>query len=88
MDKNSLQSRLAQEGVNLNKKQTDGALNALTQAIKDDLDSTGTCRVYGLGTFEVKNIGAHTARNPRTGEPVQVPAKKKVVFRAAKGLKE
>lgn len=45
-------------------------------------------RIAGLGVLEIKDSPARTARNPATGEPVAVAASRKLVFRAAKELKE
>ena len=44
--------------------------------------------IAGLGIFSVKQRAARTARNPRTGEPIQVPPMKVPKFRAAKALKD
>ncbi|MBI3633221.1 MAG: HU family DNA-binding protein [Candidatus Vogelbacteria bacterium] len=44
--------------------------------------------IAGLGIFSVKARAARTARNPKTGATVQVPAMKVPKFRAAKALKE
>lgn len=44
--------------------------------------------IAGLGIFSVKARAARTARNPKTGAAVQVPAMKVPKFRAAKALKE
>ena len=42
----------------------------------------------GLGVFFVKKIKAkYSAKNPKTGELIYVPAKNKVRFRASKNLK-
>ncbi|MHB1630710.1 MAG: HU family DNA-binding protein [Acidithiobacillus sp.] len=41
-------------------------------------------RIHGFGTFSVKHKPAHEARNPSTGESVQVPAKDVLVFKASK----
>jgi len=40
-------------------------------------------RVSGLGTFRRKAKAARTARNPRTGAPVAVPARSVLVFKAS-----
>lgn len=40
--------------------------------------------IRGFGTFEVKNRPARTARNVRTGLPVEVPARDVLTFKAAK----
>jgi len=41
----------------------------------------------GYGTLKVKKLKARVARNPQTGESVNVPAKTKIVFRQGKTLK-
>lgn len=42
----------------------------------------------GLGVFQLKDRKARVGRNPRTGEAVNIPAKKVVKFRVIKSLKE
>lgn len=44
--------------------------------------------IGGFGTFEARNRPARTARNPRTGEQIQVPARRLPAFKAAKALKD
>lgn len=44
--------------------------------------------IAGLGIFSTKVRAARTARNPRTGEMVQVPSMRVPKFRAAKALKD
>tara|TARA_B100000508_G_C11463052_1_gene280185 strand:- start:3733 stop:4017 length:285 start_codon:yes stop_codon:yes gene_type:complete len=44
--------------------------------------------VAGFGIFEAKHVSARTARNPRTGETVDVPARNKAKFTPAKALKD
>ncbi|MBW6528524.1 HU family DNA-binding protein [Sphingomonas sp. RHCKR7] len=46
-----------------------------------------TIHISQFGKFTVKDRAERQARNPRTGEPVAVPASKKVTFSAAKGFK-
>ncbi|HVY12968.1 MAG TPA: HU family DNA-binding protein [Alphaproteobacteria bacterium] len=45
-------------------------------------------RMAGLGILQVRKRAARMGRNPATGETIQIPAKKKIAFRAAKELKE
>ena len=42
--------------------------------------------IPGIGAFKVKDCAARVGRNPKTGEPVNIPAKKKVTFKADKNL--
>lgn len=45
-------------------------------------------RIAGFGHFTVKETKARQSRNPRTGEPVAVPAGRKVAFKPASELKK
>ena len=55
--------------------------------ITDTLKSGKDVRLVGFGTFLVHDRAATTGRNPRTGESIQIPAKKVPKFRAGKFLK-
>ena len=45
-------------------------------------------QLLGLGTFKVEKKSARSARNPRTGAVIKVPAKKVVKFKAANSLNQ
>ena len=74
--------------ANLSKKDATAALTALTDVITEALKAEGKLVVPGLGTFEVKQHAARTGHNPRTGETVEISAKKVPAFKAATALKE
>ena len=42
---------------------------------------------YGFGTFKVSQRAARTGRNPRTREPMEIPASKQLTFKAAVNVK-
>lgn len=63
-------------------------LDAVLEAVVKTLKSGGEVSIAGLGIFSVKPRAARTARNPKTGESIQVPATKVPKFRAAKALKD
>lgn len=44
--------------------------------------------LVGFGTFAVSERAARSGRNPQTGEPVEIPARKAVTFKAGSALKE
>ena len=69
-------------------KQCENAVNAVLDSIKGELAKGGEINLVGFGSFAVKTHQARIARNPKTGEKVQVPAKKVPSFKAGKGLKE
>lgn len=53
-----------------------------------ELKKSGEVRVSGFGKFLVRQVKARKARNPKTGEIIDVPAKKKLIFRFAKKFKD
>ncbi len=63
-------------------------MEALLSAIVGALKKGDEVSIAGLGIFSVKQRKARTARNPRTGEAITVPAMKVPKFRAAKALKD
>lgn len=64
------------------------AVDATLEGIVKTLKAGGEVSIAGLGIFSVKARAARTARNPKTGATVQVPATKVPKFRAAKALKD
>lgn len=76
------------EKSGLTKKDCEAALDAFTAVVEDALKGGEKVQLVGFGSFEVKERAARTGRNPRTKEPVEIPASKAPVFKAGKGLKD
>lgn len=72
----------------MTKKDADKAISAVVEAITETLQSGEKVQIVGFGTFEVKDRPARTARNPRTGEEIQIEASKAPAFKAGKALKD
>ena len=70
-----------------NRKQAEAAVNSIISNIGAALKKGDAVTLTGFGTFKVAKRKARTARNPRTGEPVKIKAKKVVKFTAGKNLK-
>lgn len=70
------------------KVQAEQAVDKMVDSIIESLKKGEEVSIAGLGIFSVKQRQAREARNPRTGESIQVPAMKVPKFRAAKALKE
>jgi DNA-binding protein HU-beta len=87
MNKGELVSAVA-EKTGLSKAQAGEALDAALEAIQDTLKKGEEVKIVGFGTFTVADRPAGEARNPRTGEKVQVPASKTPKFKAGAGLKD
>jgi DNA-binding protein HU-beta len=64
------------------------AVDSVITSIIDGLKKGEEVSIAGLGIFSAKTRAARTARNPRTGESIQVPAMRVPKFRAAKALKD
>ena len=60
----------------LTKKDSEKALDAIIASIQETLKKGESVTFVGFGTFSVTERAARTARVPRTGEEVKVPAKK------------
>lgn len=66
----------------------ESAMETLIDTIVGSLKKGEEVSIAGLGIFSVKERAARTARNPRTGEKIQVPAMRVPKFRPAKALKD
>ena len=86
-NKTTLIAKIAEKSE-LNKKQAEAALNALTETITEALKAGEKVQLMGFGTFEVKERAARIGRNPATKENIEIPAKKIPTFKAGKGFKD
>ncbi|HEV2605017.1 MAG TPA: HU family DNA-binding protein [Microvirga sp.] len=87
MNKGELVNAMA-EKVGLTRAQAGEALDAAIDTITEALKKGEEVKIVGFGTFVITDRAAGEARNPRTGEKVQVPASKSPKFRAGAGLKD
>ncbi len=87
MTKAELVSAIA-KGAGLTKKQADAALKATVSALSSALKKGERVAVPGLGIFTVRTRAERKGRNPRTGAEIKIPARKVVVFKPAKDLRE
>ena len=87
MNKNDLISAVA-SSTGMSKGDASSAVESVFNTISSELSSGNEVRLVGFGTFSVSHRKASQGRNPRTGEPIQIPATKQPKFKAGKGLKE
>ena len=87
MTKSEMMATLAND-TGLKKKDVENVMQALTNMIYKTLKTELKIKLNGLGVFQLKDRKARIGRNPRTGEKVNVPAKKTVKFRVMKTMKE
>lgn len=70
------------------KVQAEEVVETVIDCIVSTLKKGGEVSIAGLGIFSTKVRAARQARNPRTGQSIQVPSMRVPKFRPAKGLKE
>ncbi|MDR2571731.1 MAG: HU family DNA-binding protein [Oscillospiraceae bacterium] len=87
MNKTELISAIATKS-GLSKKDSEKALVATIDSITDALQDGDKVQLVGFGIFDVKSRAARIGRNPKTKEPINIPATKTPVFKAGKALKE
>lgn len=81
-------SALVRDGLGLTWNESDWAIDAIFNKIKDAVVAGETVRVNGFGTFKAKPLAARRGYNAHTGELVEHPASAKVFFKASESFKE
>jgi integration host factor subunit beta len=87
--KSEIIKQLHQKHPNLNRSQIKIIVDIMFDTITDSLAKHKPVELRDFGRFSVKIIKAkYNARNPKTGEIIYVPEKKKVSFKMSKHLKQ
>ncbi len=82
-------ARAVADSIGCKNNQTLDMVDSLFEAMRDALIEGNRIEIRGFGVLEVKNTKPKpAARNPRTGEIVYVPARRKTHFKPGKQLKE
>ena len=87
MTKAELVERVSEQ-INLTKKQTEVIVNILFQSITEALSQGDKVELRGFGSFRIRHRNPREGRNPKTGDSVDIPAKKVPFFKAGKELRE
>lgn len=87
MNKRDLIRKTAEE-TGLSQKDCEAVINTLFDTIRKTVESGEKVQIIGFGTFELRARATRTARNPRTGEAVEVPARRVPVFKPGAELKQ
>ena len=77
-----------QEATGLNGVQTREFYERLGDIMAAELLGGGEVPLPRIGKIVVADVAARPARNPQTGETIQVPAKKRLALRVGKEMKE
>ena len=70
------------------KAQVQQLVEDVFELMADALSRGDKIDLRGFGTFSVRESAARTGRNPQTGEPIQIPARKTPAFKPGKELKD
>jgi integration host factor subunit beta len=88
MTKSVLIEKVAEKVEGLTRNQTEIVVDTVFDSIKKALVSGEKIEIRGFGNFRLKTRNPRKARNPKTGESVDVPGKKVLYFKVGKALKE
>jgi len=87
MNKSEMIEHIASE-TGSTKAEATQAFNAMLGGIEQSLKDGKDVAFVGFGTFSVKDRAGRTGRNPQTGEPIEIKAKKVASFKAGKALSD
>ncbi len=87
MTKADLIAKVAAE-AEMSKKDAEKAVNTVLSAITEALAEGDKVSLVGFGTFETRERAARTGQDPRTKEPIEIPAATVPAFKAGKALKD
>lgn len=87
MTKAELVEKVANQ-IDLTKKQTEIVVNTVFQSITESLSEGKKVELRGFGSFRIRERNARVGRNPKSGDKVDVPAKRVPFFKAGKELRE
>jgi len=88
MTKSGLIEEVAKRTPHISKKDTEVVVNTIFDSMIDSLKTGDRIEIRGFGSFQVKMREAREGRNPKTGEPVHISAKRTPFFKVGKELKE
>ncbi len=88
MTKSDLIERVAARVPHISMKDTELVVNTIFEGMTEALKASKRIEIRGFGSFQVKIREAREGRNPKTGEEVQIPAKRTPFFKVGKELKE
>ncbi len=87
MTKSQLIEQLAAQNPHLVHREVERLVNAIFETIAAAMARGDRVELRGFGSFTVRERGPRVGRNPRTGETVQVAAKRRPYFRSGKELR-
>ncbi|MFN2257227.1 MAG: integration host factor subunit beta, partial [Desulfuromonadaceae bacterium] len=87
MTKSELIEQLVDVDVPLSKKESELVVNTIFDSITEALAVGDRVEIRGFGSFSIRERDSRQARNPKSGEVIQIPAKKAPFFKTGKELR-
>lgn len=88
MTKSVLIEKVAEKVDGLTRNQTEIVVDTVFESVKNALLKGEKIEIRGFGNFRLKTRKPRKARNPKTGDSVEVPGKKVLYFKVGKALRE
>jgi len=88
MIRSELVQKLCQDFPDLTQREIETVVGAFFDSVSDQLAKGGRVELRGFGAFSTRKRDARTGRNPRTGESVDVDAKRVPYFKPGKEMRE
>lgn len=88
MTKSELVKKLVDKNPTLKEREIEDLVNLVLGEISQTLAAGDRVELRGFGAFSVRTRAPRKARNPRTGETVEVGERKSIYYRPGKELKE
>lgn len=88
MTKSGLIETVAEATPHISKRDTEIVVNTIFESMAQALKMGERIEIRGFGSFQVKVREAREGRNPKTGAPVHISAKRTPFFKVGKELKE
>jgi integration host factor subunit beta len=88
MTKSELVDKIVDANGVLTRKESELVVNLVFDSMGEALKKGEKVEIRGFGSFTVRERGAREARNPKSGEIVNIPAKKTPFFKTGKELRE
>ena len=88
MSKEKLIKQLKEKNSHLNQSEIEAIINIFSQNISNTLEKGNSVEIRGFGSFCVRDRKSIRARNPKSGESIELPKRSIPYFRASKLLKQ
>jgi integration host factor subunit beta len=88
MTKSELIERVSEAGSSLSRQKAESVVNVIFDSMAQALQDGDKIEIRGFGSFTIRERDSRLARNPKTGDTVEIAAKKTPFFKTGKELRE